>query len=204
MTRTMIGAGLVQSYGAPVGVLATAVDVSVIMQRQPQQSFQFIIGPLILFIVQVLDIAALPPRQGWGCGHVPVITQRRLSAFQNFSTCPSLCNDRCQGVGKTGLSRGKFVPRAVFPTIADRSTMAVACIVLVLMVFSHLALCSRRLPAGAVVAHATDRGENREGDSRCGADRGVLPQIKVIVEVFSFRGVEQIVASRHRSLKSWR
>ena len=37
-------------------------------------------------------------------------------------------------------------------------------------------LRSRRVPAGAVVAHTTDHG-NRESDSRCGADRGVLPQI---------------------------
>ena len=76
---------------------------------------------------------------------------------------------------------------AVFLPVAGRkwprssSFMAVACILLVLLVFSHLALCSRRLPAGAVVAHATDHGK--------------------IVKVI--RDVEQIVASCRRSLISW-
>ena len=46
------------------------------------------------------------------------------------------------------------------------STTAVACILLVLLVNLHLALCSRRLPAGAVVAHATDHG-NRVGNTAC-------------------------------------
>ena len=46
--------------------------------------------------------------------------------------------------------------------------------------------------------HATDHG-NRECVSRCGADRGVLPQIMEIVEVYSVCDVEQIVASCHRS-----
>ena len=45
---------------------------------------------------------------------------------------------------------------------------------------------------------------NREGDSRSGTDRGVMPQILVIVEVHSFRAVKQIVTSYHRSLKMWR
>ena len=56
------------------------------------------------------------------------------------------------------------------------STAAVACFLLVLLGLLAPQLRSRRLPAGAVVAHATDHG-NRESDSRCGADRGVLPQI---------------------------
>ena len=48
-----------------MGVLAAAVDVSVVMQRQFQQSFEFIIGPQIL-LLKVLDIAVLPQRPGLG------------------------------------------------------------------------------------------------------------------------------------------
>ena len=69
-----------------------------------QQSFEFIIGPQILFIVKVLDIGVLPQRPGLGCGYVPVIMQRRLSAIGIFLTCPSLCNDRCTTTGKTDRS----------------------------------------------------------------------------------------------------
>ena len=61
-------------WGGPGGWMATIVivyvcplgsDVSVIMQRQFQQSFEFTIGPQIL-LFKVLDTAVLPQRRGLG------------------------------------------------------------------------------------------------------------------------------------------
>ena len=75
-------------------------DVSVIMQRQFQQSFEFVIGPQIL-LLKVLDIAVLPQRLGLGFWLRPCDHAATSFSCWAVLACAWLCLDRYRGVDKT-------------------------------------------------------------------------------------------------------
>ena len=83
----------------------------------------------------------------------PEVDSRRFSCVHCQEEVAALVVDDGSGMRFPGFA-GSDAPHAVFPSIVGRkwprssSTMAVACILLVLLVFLHLALCSRRWPPG--------------------------------------------------------
>ena len=83
----------------------------------------------------------------------PEVDSRRFSCVHCQEEVAALVVDDGSGMRFPGFA-GSDAPRAVFPSIVGRKwlrsslTMAVARLFLVLLVFLHLVLCSRRLPAG--------------------------------------------------------
>ena len=82
------------------------VSVSVIMQLKFQHSFEFVIVPLIQFIVRVLEISACRRDRYAQCQTVQKTGDSTAQFLGMLMTCQSLCNDWCWVWSRQCQNRG--------------------------------------------------------------------------------------------------